>query len=83
MQTVKADLWEMEDIMNPPYRSTYKMILITEDGREVHVGNFERLDEASAFIRTHPSGQNRIVKLYKYNREKERYDQYEKWASRG
>ncbi len=65
--------------MSQPYRSTYKMVFVTETGEEIPVGNFERLDEASAFARNYVSEQNGLMRLLKYNKAVDAYAQYEKW----
>ena len=65
--------------MGQPYRPTYKMIFVSEKGAEIPVGNFERLDEASAFARNYVSEQDGMMRLMKYNKAEDAYVRYEKW----
>ncbi|MBQ8092218.1 MAG: hypothetical protein IJ242_01380 [Clostridia bacterium] len=66
--------------MSQPYRPTYKMIFAAMDGSEIHVGNFERLDEASAYARTYEYPQDGTIRLYKYCKTEDTYKVYEKWT---
>lgn len=66
--------------MSQPYRPTYKMLFITEKGEEIIVGNFERLDEASAFARKYVPEQNGLMRLMKHNKAEDTYVHYEKWT---
>ena len=66
--------------MSQPYRPTYKMILESEDGSEIPVGNFERLDEASAYARSCSYTQDGAIRLYKYCKTEDQYKLYEKWT---
>lgn len=66
--------------MSQPYRPTYKMILESVDGSEIPVGNFERLDEASAYARSFSFTQDGTIRLYKYSKAEDAYRLYEKWT---